>query len=215
MNLVSLFPGFSLWCCFFCGRHRSAVSNKKHSSWPLTGEPRRGHSLSQSKDFYEEIRIRVFRPPPSIPMESPTTIVADNLQINAVYTLGHKNPADVEGGYFVFVRVPALPRAPRAQGALICSFRSLDFSSSGGRVPRTHTAQKKTIENEWEVPGHLLGVPTRRCVRKIPIPRYNRPSHRVQRVSAIKSRVSTHKTTKLIVRVRITSCLLPPVRYGY
>jgi len=63
--------------------------------------------LSQSKDFYEEFRIRVFRPPPSIPMESPTTIVADNLQINAVYTFGHKNPADVEGGYFVFVRVPA------------------------------------------------------------------------------------------------------------
>ena len=82
----------------------------------------------------------------------------------------------------------------------------------GGRVPRTRTAQKETIENKWEVSGHLLGVPTRRCVRKIPIPRFNRPSHRVQRVSAIESRVSTHKTTKLIVRVRITSCLLPPPR---
>ena len=109
------------------------LKSKKHSSWPLTREPRRGHSLSQSKDFYEEIRIRVFRPPPSIPMESLTTIVAENLQINAVYTFGHKNPADVEGGYFVFVRVPALPRVPRAQGAPICSFRSLDFSSSGGK----------------------------------------------------------------------------------
>ena len=43
-------------------------------------------------------------------MESPTTIVADNLPINAVYTFGHKNPADVEGGYFVGSRPFPGPR---------------------------------------------------------------------------------------------------------
>ena len=70
---------------------------------------KQGHSQSLSVNSYEEIRSRVlWRSRPSS-LDGHTTIVAESLPINALYTLDHKDPLDDEGGHHIYVRIPAPP----------------------------------------------------------------------------------------------------------
>ena len=59
--------------------------------------------------------------------------------MTALYTLVHKDPLDDEGGYHIYVRIPAppppvvpLPHRPKGARFHIRASRSLDFSFLGG-----------------------------------------------------------------------------------
>ena len=71
------------------------------------GKQRRSQSLSANS--YEEIRRRVLWRSRPNSLGDHTTIVAESLPINALYTLDHKDPLDDEGGHHIYVRIPAPP----------------------------------------------------------------------------------------------------------
>ena len=70
---------------------------------------KQGRSQSLSVNSYEEIRRRVLWRSRPNSLDGHTTIVAESLPINALYTLDHKDPLDDEGGHHIYVRIPAPP----------------------------------------------------------------------------------------------------------
>ena len=91
---------------------------------------KQGHSQSLSVNSYEEIRRRVLWRSRPNSLDDHTTIVAESLPINALYTLDHKDPLDDEGGHHIYVRIPA-PPPPR--GGSVPSQGSAPPPSLGAR----------------------------------------------------------------------------------